>query len=63
MERVRTSGRAFERLVDYLQARRDDGCDAFFVQHIDAGDRAVGWSSAAARSTAPTPSSCRRWAR
>ncbi len=40
VERVRTSGRAFERLVDYLQARRDDGCDAFFVQHIDAGEQA-----------------------
>ncbi len=40
VERVRTSGRAFERLVDYLQARRDDGCDAFFVQHIDADERA-----------------------
>jgi DegV family protein with EDD domain len=40
VERVRTSGRAFERLVDYLRARRDDGCDAFFVQHIDAVDQA-----------------------
>jgi DegV family protein with EDD domain len=42
IERVRTSGRAFERLVEYLQARRDDGCDAFFVQHIDAHERAAG---------------------
>jgi DegV family protein with EDD domain len=41
IERVRTSGRAFERLVEYLQARRDDGCDAFFVQHIDGGERAA----------------------
>jgi DegV family protein with EDD domain len=40
VERVRTSGRAFERLVDYLQRRRDDGCDAFFIQHIDADPQA-----------------------
>jgi DegV family protein with EDD domain len=40
IERVRTSGRAFERLVEYLQARRDDGCDTFFVQHIHADERA-----------------------
>jgi DegV family protein with EDD domain len=40
VERVRTSGRAFERLVEYLQARREDGCDAFFVQHIHAADQA-----------------------
>ena len=40
IERVRTSGRAFERLVEYLQSRRDDGCDAFFVQHIHADGQA-----------------------
>jgi DegV family protein with EDD domain len=40
VERVRTSGRAFERLVEYLQARRDDGSDTFFIQHIDADDEA-----------------------
>ncbi|MGZ5314128.1 MAG: DegV family protein, partial [Solirubrobacterales bacterium] len=40
IERVRTSGRAFERLVEYLQARREDGCDAFFVQHIHAAGEA-----------------------
>jgi len=38
---VRTSGRAFERLVEYLQARREDGCDAFFVQHIHAAGEAA----------------------
>jgi len=38
--RVRTSRRAFERLVEYLQSRRDDGCDAFFVQHIHAPEQA-----------------------
>jgi DegV family protein with EDD domain len=40
VERVRTSGRAFERLVEYLQARRDDGCDVFFIQHIHAAETA-----------------------
>jgi DegV family protein with EDD domain len=40
VERVRTSGRAFERLVEYLQERRDDGSDTFFIQHIDADDQA-----------------------
>jgi DegV family protein with EDD domain len=41
IERVRTSGRAFERLVEYLAARREDGCDAFFVQHINAPEKAA----------------------
>jgi DegV family protein with EDD domain len=36
IERVRTAGRAFERLVDFLQARRDGGADVFFIQHIQA---------------------------
>jgi DegV family protein with EDD domain len=36
VERVRTAGRAFERLLEYLQARRDEGCDTFFIQHIHA---------------------------
>src|SRR4051794_23081170 len=36
IERVRTSGRAFERLVAHLEARREDGCDAFAIQHIQA---------------------------
>ena len=40
IERVRTSGRAFERMVDYLRARKDDGCDAWVVQHIQARDQA-----------------------
>ena len=41
IERVRTSGRAFERMVDFLRARRDDGCDAWVVQHIQAADQAA----------------------
>ena len=34
VERVRTSGRAFERLVAHFEQRREDGCDAFAVQHV-----------------------------
>src|SRR3954470_18512769 len=36
VERVRTAGRAFERLVAHLESRRSDGCDAFAIQHIQA---------------------------
>jgi DegV family protein with EDD domain len=41
IERVRTSGRAFERMVDFLRERHDDGCDAWVVQHIQAPDQAA----------------------
>ncbi len=41
VERVRTSGRAFERMVDYAQQRRDSGADAWCVQHISAPDQAA----------------------
>jgi DegV family protein with EDD domain len=34
VERVRTRRRAFERMVDYARQRRDDGADAWVVQHI-----------------------------
>ncbi|HVS28019.1 MAG TPA: DegV family protein [Solirubrobacteraceae bacterium] len=40
VERVRTAGRAFERMVEYLQARHDDGADAYCIQHIQAADEA-----------------------
>jgi len=40
VERVRTWGRAFERMVDHLSALREDGNDRFFVQHIQAPDQA-----------------------
>ena len=40
IERVRTSGRMFERLIDYLRTRHDEGCDTFFIQHIHAPDQA-----------------------
>jgi DegV family protein with EDD domain len=36
VERVRTSGRAFERMVDLLRERAHDGADAWMVQHIQA---------------------------
>ena len=38
VERVRTAGRAFERLADHLLQRKQDGCDAFAVQHTQAPD-------------------------
>jgi DegV family protein with EDD domain len=40
VERVRTSGRAFERMVDYLKARHEDGADGWVVQHIQAPEQA-----------------------
>src|SRR3954447_16672816 len=36
VERVRTAGRAFERLVAHLEQRREDGCDQSAIQHIQA---------------------------
>jgi DegV family protein with EDD domain len=40
VERVRTTGRAFERMVDYLKARHEDGADGWVVQHIQAPEQA-----------------------
>jgi DegV family protein with EDD domain len=40
VERVRTAGRAFERMVDYAQELRERGCDGWVVQHIQAPDQA-----------------------
>jgi DegV family protein with EDD domain len=40
VERVRTAGRAFERMVDYLRTLRDAGADGWVVQHIQSPDRA-----------------------
>jgi DegV family protein with EDD domain len=40
VERVRTSGKAFERMVDYMRSRQADGADAWVVQHIQAHDQA-----------------------
>src|SRR5256714_4097836 len=41
VERVRTSGRAFERMVDYARQRAESGADAWVGQHIQAPDQAV----------------------
>jgi DegV family protein with EDD domain len=41
VERVRTSKRAFERMVDYAKQRESSGADAWVVQHIQAPDQAA----------------------
>lgn len=41
VERVRTSARAFERLVDYARQREASGADGWCVQHIQAPDQAA----------------------
>jgi DegV family protein with EDD domain len=38
IERVRTAGRALERLVDHLKDCHESGADVFFIQHIQAHD-------------------------
>jgi DegV family protein with EDD domain len=40
VERVRTAGRAFERMLKYAQELHDGGADAWCVQHIQAADQA-----------------------
>ncbi|MEA2440517.1 MAG: fatty acid kinase fatty acid binding subunit [Thermoleophilaceae bacterium] len=40
VERVRTSKRAFERMVDYAKLRQSSGMNAWVVQHIQAPDQA-----------------------
>src|SRR5438128_3602264 len=40
VERVRTAGRAFERMVSYAQDLHDSGSDGWVVQHIQAPDQA-----------------------
>jgi DegV family protein with EDD domain len=42
IERVRTSGRATERLVAHLTDCREGGADVYFIQHIQAHDVAEG---------------------
>jgi fatty acid kinase fatty acid binding subunit len=39
VERVRTSTRAFERMVDYARQRKDSGAEAWSAQHINAPDQ------------------------
>ena len=41
IERVRTSRRAFERMVELLETCRRDGADAWMVQHIQAPNEAA----------------------
>jgi DegV family protein with EDD domain len=38
LERVRTSRRAMDRLVEFWETRHSDGCDLYFIQHIQAHD-------------------------
>jgi DegV family protein with EDD domain len=40
VERVRTSARMFERMLDYAQQRHESGADAWVVQHCTAPDQA-----------------------
>jgi DegV family protein with EDD domain len=40
VERVRTAGRAFERMVAYAQELHDSGSDGWVVQHIQAPEQA-----------------------
>jgi len=41
VERVRTAGRAFERMVGYAQELHDAGADGWVVQHIQAKEQAA----------------------
>jgi DegV family protein with EDD domain len=41
VERVRTSRRAFERMVEYLRSRHADGADAWVVQHVQSPEVAA----------------------
>jgi DegV family protein with EDD domain len=41
IERVRTSSRAFERMVDYARQRQESGADGWIVQHIQAPEQAA----------------------
>ncbi len=40
VERVRTAGRAFDRMVEYLRTLHADGVDGWLVQHIQAPEQA-----------------------
>ncbi len=41
VERVRTAGRGFERMVEYMRELRESGSDAWVVQHVQAPERAA----------------------
>jgi DegV family protein with EDD domain len=55
IERVRTSRRAFERMVDLLRSRAEDGADAWMVQHIQAPDQAAELAARASEMFAREP--------
>src|SRR3954454_16376044 len=40
VERVRTAGRAFDRMVEFLRTEHSEGHDGWIVQHIQAHDQA-----------------------
>src|SRR3954452_6591261 len=40
VERVRTSARAFERMVAYMHSRKQDGADGWVIQHVQAPEQA-----------------------
>jgi DegV family protein with EDD domain len=40
IERVRTASRAFERMVEYMEALQEAGRDGWAIQHIRAGEQA-----------------------
>jgi DegV family protein with EDD domain len=40
VERVRTSSRAFERMVAYMHSRKEDGADGWVIQHVQAREEA-----------------------
>jgi DegV family protein with EDD domain len=40
VERVRTAGRAFERMVEYMRSRLAEGADGWVIQHIQAPEQA-----------------------
>jgi DegV family protein with EDD domain len=46
IERVRTSSRAFARLLEYAKGLHEDGADAWIVQHIQAGEQATALTDA-----------------
>jgi DegV family protein with EDD domain len=40
VERVRTAGRAFERMINYAEQLHESGSDGWVVQHIEAPEQA-----------------------
>ncbi|MBA2348316.1 MAG: DegV family protein [Solirubrobacterales bacterium] len=41
IERVRTAGRAYQRLIDFATELKDEGADAWMIAHIQAPDEAA----------------------